>query len=207
MICDEYRKRELGDLDEERFREHARQCSICQRLLRQDAELMSLAQSLKQPVHAPFLWARIEAGLRAEMERDQRRRLRSFFWNRAALYRIAAVLLVAAGLGGYAYFSPESEPPRLFSRSALERVEKREQEYIQAIEELEREASVQISQMDLDLMLLYRDKIETIDAQIARCQEALRKNPANVHIRRYLLLALQDKKETLQEIVDRRMDL
>ena len=207
MICDEYRKRELGDLDEERFRAHAQQCPICRRLLRQDAELMRLARSLRQPVDTPFLWSRIEAGLRAEIERDQRRWFRSFIRSGAAFYRIAAILLVAAGLGSYTYFRSDSEPPRLFSKSALERVEKREQEYILAIEDLEREASVQLSRMDLDLMRLYRDKIETIDAQIARCREALRKNPANVHIRRYLLLALQDKRKTLQEIVDRRMDL
>jgi hypothetical protein len=49
-------------------------------------------------------------------------------------------------------------------------------------------------------MLLYRDRLETIDAQIARCQEALAENPSNAHIRRYLLAALQDKKETLREL-------
>ena len=55
--------------------------------------------------------------------------------------------------------------------------------------------------MDAELALLYRDKIATIDTQIDRCLRALHGNPANTHIRRYLLLALRDKRETLEEIV------
>jgi hypothetical protein len=51
------------------------------------------------------------------------------------------------------------------------------------------------------MMLLYRDKLETIDAQIERCKEALALNPASAHIRRYLLAALQDKKGTLAELL------
>jgi len=51
------------------------------------------------------------------------------------------------------------------------------------------------------MMLLYREKLETIDAQIERCQEALAANPANAHIRRYLLAALQDKKAALADLL------
>lgn len=201
MNCDRYKRYELGELDEESFRSHAQQCPSCQDLLHQDAELMALARSLKQPVESPFLWGRIEDELRAEMEKAEQKRPGAFRRHRTALYRIAAVLVVGVGLGAYLDSRSASEPSRLLSASALERVEEKEQEHIQAIEELEQVASVQLAQMDLDLMLLYRDKLETIDAQISRCQKALRSNPANVHIRRYLLLALQDKKEALQEVV------
>ena len=58
-----------------------------------------------------------------------------------------------------------------------------------------------MARMDPSLMLLYRDKLETIETQIAYCKEALIDNPANAHIRRYLLIALQDKKKALQEII------
>lgn len=201
MSCDQYRKYELGELDEERFRSHERQCPSCQETMRQNAELMALAGSLKQPIEAPFLWGRIEAALSAETEKTEQKWSGVFCRHRTALYRIAAVLVVGVGMGAYLNSRSASEPSRLLSASALERVEEQEQEYIQAIEELEQVASVQLAQMDLDLMLLYRDKLETIDAQIDRCQKALRSNPANVHIRRYLLLALQDKKEALQEVV------
>jgi hypothetical protein len=84
--------------------------------------------------------------------------------------------------------------------AALEKVEQKEREYAAAIAELERVTSSQMAKLDLELMLLYRDRLETIDAQIARCREALATNPGNAHIRRYLLAALQDKTETLREL-------
>ncbi len=101
----------------------------------------------------------------------------------------------------------EGQESGLLAGSALERVEKLEREYVQAIRELEKEATPHMAQLDMELMLLYRDRLETIDAQIERCQEALETNPANAHIRRYLLTALQDKKETLVEIVRQQSDV
>ena len=86
--------------------------------------------------------------------------------------------------------------------AALVQVEQKEKEYSAAIAELEAVALPQMAKLDTDLMLLYRDRLETIEAQIERCKEALATNPANAHIRRYLLAALQDKKETLKELVD-----
>jgi len=56
--------------------------------------------------------------------------------------------------------------------------------------------------LDLELDSLYRDRLGTIDAQIARCREALKSNPANAHIRRYLMAALRDKRETLTEVLN-----
>lgn len=205
MSCEEYRRHELGELDEATFTAHARACAECQRLLAQDAALMSLAGSLREPVEAPFLWQRIESALREE---DSGPRQSWLVRHRTALYRVAAVLVVGAGLGTLLVARREPQPePRLLTRVALARVEEREQEYVEAIEELEQVASEQLPRLDMDLMLLYRDKMETIDAQIVRCQEALARNPANTHVRRYLLLALQDKKQTLQEIVGQRQAL
>ena len=63
-------------------------------------------------------------------------------------------------------------------------------------------AKPKFSQLDFELMLLYQDRLETIDSQIERCKDALENNPANAHIRRYLLAALQDKKEMLREILE-----
>jgi predicted metal-dependent hydrolase len=56
--------------------------------------------------------------------------------------------------------------------------------------------------LDLELEFLYRERLEVIDAQIAKCREAVAANPANAHIRRYLMAALQDKKETLAEVLN-----
>ena len=196
MNCDKYRQHELGELDEVGFQRHASTCPTCKERVSQDARLMALAGDLEPPDPAPFLWDRIEATMVAEQGRRNRRRT----W----VYRVAAVLVVGLGLGSFLHERPvgaEDTPSNLYTATALEKVRDRELEYAAAIEELQQVAGARLELMDMELMVLYRDKMETIDTQIARCQQALRRNPANTHIHRYLFLALQDKKETLQEIL------
>ena len=82
-----------------------------------------------------------------------------------------------------------------------QKVERQEQQYEAAISELQAVVAPRLAQMDQELMLLYRDRLETIDTQIMQCKEALAVNPANAHIRSYLLTALRDKKEALKEIM------
>lgn len=69
-----------------------------------------------------------------------------------------------------------------------------------AIEALEAGAAARLSGWDQQARLLYRDKLETLDRQIERCRAALEANPANARIQRFLLAALQEKKETLAVI-------
>jgi len=201
MNCDFYQKRELGESGESEFSQHLAACSVCAKLIEQDAQLLALAQSLSKPVASPLLWARIENSLRAEQQRNRRHWRINWPEQKWTLLRIAAVLLLGIGLGSYLIFKPKPSEPRLLAGAALEQVEKREREYTEAIASLERTALPQMAKLDAELMLLYRDRLETIDAQIARCQEALAENPSNAHIRRYLLAALQDKKETLRELL------
>jgi len=201
MSCEFYQKRELGEMAESEFSLHLTACSKCQKLIEQDARILTLAQSLQKPVASPLLWAKIENALRAEQQKN--RRHRRIYWPEPkwTLLRLAAVLLLGIGLGSYLIFKPKPSEPRLLAGAALQQVEKREREYAAAIAALERTALPQMAKLDAELMLLYRDRLETIDAQIARCQEALAENPSNAHIRRYLLAALQDKKETLRELL------
>lgn len=198
MSCEAYRQFELGEMEEALFNRHVPSCAECQRLLVHDAQLLTLAKSLKPPIANPLLWAKIENALRADQQKHRPTWLQEHKWT---LLRLAAVLLMAAGLGSYFLLKPKPNDTRLLSGAVLEQVEKKENEYAAAIAELERVALPQMAELDVDLMLLYRDRLETIDAQILRCKEALATNPANAHIRRYLLAALQDKKETLQELL------
>jgi len=202
MSCDFYQKFESSEIPESEFQNHVRACSTCQKLVEQDAQLLALAKNLRQPARAPLLWAKIENTLRAERQRRRPAWLTNFQKQKWAWLRIAAVLLVAVGLGSYLLFKPKPEAAKLLEGAALKQVEKKEREYAEAIAELEAVALPQMTRLDTDLMLLYRDRLETIDAQIARCQEALAANPGNAHIRRYLLAALQDKKETLRELLN-----
>jgi hypothetical protein len=202
MSCEAYRQFELGEMEETVFNRHAPGCAECQRLLEHDAQLLTLAKSLKPSVGNPLLWAKIENALRVEQQKRRpawREALQEHKWT---LLRMAAVLFVAVGIGSYFLLKPQPSDSRLLAGAALEQVEKKESEYAAAIAKLEAVALPQMAKLDIDLMLLYRDRLETIDAQILRCKEALAANPANAHIRRYLLAALQDKKDTLKELAD-----
>jgi hypothetical protein len=203
MPCNHYKKFALGKMDEEAFREHARSCPVCRDLMEKDANLLSLAKSLKRPVHAPLLWGRIERSLDSEARRAEQPRVLRFPRRTYAVLRFAAVLVVVVTLGVMMWTRSQREPSpsKLLAQSALEKVELQERAYLKAIEDLEKMVQPRMSRMDVELALLYRDKLETIDTQIQRCREALDDNPANAHIRRYMLAALQEKTKTLQEIM------
>jgi len=201
MSCTKYEEFEMDRLEEAVFFQHAQTCDHCSRRLEEDEKLLSLASGLKQHVEAPFLWDRIERDLQAEKKSSGstsggRPQVRVFRY-----LRFAAVLVVALGLGYYLGFRVQGVDTGLLTSSTLQQVEDREREYVQAISELEVQAEPLLADMDIELALLYRDRLEIVDSQIENLREALAENPANAHIRQYMLAALQDKKETLKELL------
>jgi len=202
MSCPHYERYEKGELDETEFKRHTASCPSCREILRQDVELMSQAKDLRRPVQAPGLWSRIEKALEEEAVKERGRApLLSRFLR---LVPAAALIIAAAGLALYFGLKTRlpSSPSGILSSIALARVEQTEKEYLEAIEALEEQTQPQMAGLDLELMFLYKDRLETVDAQIRRCREALESNPANAHIRRYLMAALHDKKETLAEVLN-----
>lgn len=201
MSCPEVERYEKGELSEAEYERHAAGCPSCREVLRRDAEIMERAKELRRPVQAPGLWSRIEKALGEEAAKERTRApILSRFFRPVP---VAALILAAAGLALYIGLRkhPASAPSGILSRNALARVEQTEKEYLKAIEALEKQVQPQMAGLDLELSLLYRDRLETIDSQIRRCREALESNPANAHIRRYLMAALHDKKETLAEVL------
>ena len=168
-----------------------------------DHRLAEESRMLRRPIQAPGLWNRIEEALKAEAETAKSRpaSLRA----PAKKFRLSWILIPAAA-GAALILALAVLPPRpsdptsgLLDRRALARVDSQEKEYIRAIDDLEKRARPKISAMDRSLMSLYRDRLALIDAQIDKCREALDQNPSSAHIRRYLLAALQDKKQALAE--------
>jgi hypothetical protein len=201
MSCKEYEKYQLGKVDAEEFRQHLEVCEHCRELEWRDSLLMSAARSLKEPVSAPGLWERIETSMREENLAKVKPVFFGGFNRRFNLLLAAAALLVAVAVGIYFGVYLERNGSGLLTDSALERIEQTEQAYMRAIDQLEEQALPSLEKMDIELMLLYKDRLAVIDFQIRQCKEALMENPANSHIRRYMLAALQDKKETLNEIL------
>jgi len=201
LNCDGFKKWQLGKWPDEKFQDHVKDCSVCAEAERQDRELLDMARSLKQDVNTPWLWTLIESAIKQDVKQKETQILRSGWWTRPA-FRMAAVLVLGVGLGLILRSGLLPSQSGILANSALKRVEASEQAYESAISDLETEAGTQLTEMDIELMLLYRDRLETIDDQIEECKTELTRNPANAHIRHYLLAALKDKKETLNEIID-----
>lgn len=199
MSCNRFQAYELGRIGEKAFQRHVESCAVCRDALGEDERLMGRVRELKEPVEAPWLWSRIEAHLEAEKSGTSRRFIVPGRW--AAALRFASFLALGIIGGMIVIRSPRQGGSGLLTDAALRKVERRERGYENAITSLEQRADRRMAGMDVELMLLYRDRLETIDAQIARCREALVSNPANTHIRNYMLAALQDKKKTLKELL------
>lgn len=211
MSCDRYRAFWLDEITEREFAAHARGCDACREAAALDERIEREARELPAPTSAPGLWPDIEARLRAEGASTRTGAdkpagiIRGLFApRRHNAFRYAATILLAAGVSYLAFFWPgsrEQAPRDLLTNQALARVEAVEQEYVDAIRQLEQVAEPMLAGADTKLLLLYRERLETIDAQIARCQEALSTDRGNAHIRRYLLAAFQDKQDALTELL------
>lgn len=207
MSCNKLKRYELGKLSKSEFERHLETCSSCQERMRQDARLMALSRSLGRPVEPLHLWDRIAKSLEEEQQKEPSSGLRRPRWSLLWLLPAVAAVLLVVAFGLYFLIEPGTQKSGLLADSALARVEKKEKAYVRAIEELEELVLPRMADMNLELMLLYRDKLETIDDQIEQCREALAENPANAHIQRYMLAALQDKKQTLTEIWKTQRDI
>jgi len=212
MNCKRYDDHLLGKMKETEFRRHAEGCASCKEQADRDERLRAELVFLKQPISAPDLWARIEESLKKEqnLKRQEEHRIKArpgrsefFAWVRRRIPVLVPAALVGVGIGLGLIFGLRGRPPvsGLLAEEALQKVELTEREYVKAIDDLERKARPKMAFMDPGMMSLYRDKLEAIDSQIARCREALDVNSANAHIRRYMLAALQTKHQTLAELL------
>lgn len=215
MSCTKYEDYELGRIGAGELMKHLETCAECRRQAALDERLTRETASLRRPVGDAGLWDRIEAKLveeagavgRGELERAPERPRLVFisgFPRFARPAAVAAAALAAVGLAVWFLFlrPAPTGSSGLLADAALARVETEEREYAAAIEELEAKARPKLAEMDFSLMALYKERLETIDAQIERCREAAAANPWNAHVRRYMLAALRDKQETLGQILD-----
>ncbi len=204
MTCHRAEDYEAGKLTAEEFARHVKDCLDCREAVRLDDRLERELAVLRLPVPADGLWGRIEAALAVEKGapgRASRRRSRlsipALRWSILVPAGAVLLVLIILGIGG----GPKGgdSASGLLERKALAEVEVKERDYIAAIETLERRAGPRIAAMEEPRFALYKEKLATIDAQIGKCRQALATNPANAHIRRYLLAALQDKERTLAD--------
>jgi len=199
MCCIYYQNDSLHTLSETEIIEHIKICSACAERISFENEIEKQANYLKPFKPDDGLWGKIEIALEEKTSSKNKNIFQLIMANKNWLSAAAVFfLLVSSTL----YFLTIPDDSNILSYGALLRVEYTENNYMEAIEELEEKAQPVMAGMDTDLMFLYRDKLETIQTQINKCREAIDKNPGNAHIRRYMLAALRDKKETLNEILN-----
>jgi hypothetical protein len=183
-----------------------------------DERLDEEIAAMRSPVADDGLWTRIEAALVREKERAAEaeadaaaaagRRapgrprldaLGAFFRRRWPVLVPAAAALILAVAVGIAVTRRPAAPSGLLAGRALAEVERAEKDHLAAIESLERQVRPKLAASMTEETALYEDRLAVIDAQIDRCRLVLASNPGNAHVRRYLLAALQDKRQTLAD--------
>ncbi len=205
MKCEMYKKFQLGRIGDREYDLHEKACPACREMHFQDKQLLSAARKLRVPVNTVTLWDKLESRLKAELKTNrsnEKSRTKLKIPIQLGFFLKAAAFLIGIGLLALFFWNLSGKQSSgLLSQQALNKVEETERSYIAAIDELEKQSGTRLDIMDIELSFLYRDRLDTIDEQIQRCQNALKKNPANHQVRRYLLAALQDKNDTLREIV------
>jgi hypothetical protein len=191
---------------------HAKACADCAEELRAWGELSATAAELREYQENPALWARIETSLRQQQAAPAPRKS---FWSSLDFWRhissawqmalVGAMAIALAISSGYLYthraVSPADSGNKLLKTSALVEVERTERDYMSAIDKLAADASPQLS-ADTPLMASYREKLLVLDSAIADLRVQAGENPSNAHLRYQLLAMYQEKRQTLQDVLE-----
>jgi hypothetical protein len=166
-----------------------------------DEEMRRAARGLRHEWDSPQLWPRIEAGMRRSDSP-----VRS--WIGLA---VAALIVLSLGATGWLLWRAAGVLPtvvnidreeRLLSEHAFKDVERTEEQYTRAIEELSRLVAPKLEMPESALLIALRDRLQTIDAAITESRAQIEQNPFNAQLRRQLLYIYQEKRRTLQQIQD-----
>jgi hypothetical protein len=212
--CDDRERIFLDGSPEEwaAFEQHAGTCAVCAEELRAWKQLSAAAEEMRDYRESPVLWARIEDSLRQQQAAP---RPGPRFWNSLDFWRhsaaawqpalVGAMVVALAVSGGYLYVhrSGSAVDPgnKLLKTSALTEVERTEREYMSAIDKLAAEAAPQLG-TDTPLMASYREKLVVLDSAIAELRAQAGENPSNAHLRNQLLAMYQEKRQTLQDVLE-----
>ncbi len=157
----------------------------------------------KLPRHDPpdHLWDMIETRLETiKTHRPFCQKIINFFkgfslpkWQFVLRYSVIATGVTLIFLMFWLKFILEPDP--------IKTLERAEVKYIQAIEQLEKKVEKQHSDLDMNLWILYQERLSLLDESIEVCKQTLEYNAENINARKYLLLAYQEKVETLKKLL------
>jgi len=192
---------------------HAVSCVACAEEVRAWKALSAAAEVLRDYRETPGLWPRIATALVQQAETTVIRKSwlkRLSFWRSAPMVwqtaMTGALVLLMAITAGYLYLQPDSgkgDPNRpLLKNRMLAEVERSERDYMKAIDKLAAEAKPQLDTPASPLMASYNEKLLMLDSAIDDLRMQTGQNPSNAHLRYQLLAMYQEKKVTLQDVLE-----
>jgi hypothetical protein len=178
----------------------------------EDDELSDAAKSLHREWDSPALWPAITreiAAIDARRTRipDPGRRIPSWPQLAAAAVIIVSIGASLAWLGDRLFRERSTQTTgtaRLLNEAALDEVERAEAQYIAAIDALAAKVAREVDDDPASSPLLanLRERLLVIDAAIADCRAEIDHNRFNTHLRRQLLSIYQEKRRTLEQILE-----
>jgi hypothetical protein len=134
------------------------------------------------------------------VERSLRHRARH---ARRRLLQVAAALVIFAALGAVTWSVVRARQfdNVILRASALDEVEKAEQQHVAAIDRLEKLTEPKLETPNTPLMVNYKEKLMLLDDAIAECQKGIENNRNNAHLRKQLLAIYSEKQRTLQDVL------
>ena len=191
---------------------HAATCASCAEELRAWKSVSLAAAELRNYTESPALWPRIHQALAEQADVIQKQRERwswrslfpnfSLSWQSAAATAFVVMLMVSAGWVLRIRRELPIQQGSLLKSKALTEVEHAESAYVQAIDKLADEAKPQLENPPTPLMANYREKLFVLDTAINDLRAQTGQNPSNAHLRYELLAMYQEKKLTLEEILE-----
>ena len=197
--------------EELELRGHLEHCGKCSQIYKDIKAIKQSAGNLDDLEPDGSLWSGIKAQLFAEgLVRDKEGRS---FWEKLFPLRLSANLkpaltgaIVTVILVGSLYFFVTRSGYRenLVSPEAavFSELKKAELHYQQAIEALNDVSEKTLESLDPALAQIFTDNLATMDYYLQECNEAVKTNPENPLVHRYLLTAYQKKVELMQSIVN-----
>jgi len=198
MSCSIYEKFIFGQVTEKDFKQHIKHCKECQKMIEHDDQIESRVRDIKTVFHPDRLWNNIESSLITEKEKI--RNNSNVYRMTFKIMRTAAVLIIVllSGVIIKNYFILQSP---LLSDTRIKQYQNKEKAIIENIKDLEDNVDFSLNEGNIDQQLRYKEYLNTVNSQIKDYQQVLDENPANTHIRDYLIRALKDKKQVLKEFV------
>lgn len=161
-----------------------------------DEELTAAARSLHREWESPDLWPAIAAGISAAESAEHR----TTRWQDWRVWAAAAVLVLGT-IASVLYMRDQQVSDRLLSDEAVAEIEGAEARYIAAIDALATKVSA-VDRPPSPLITNLQERLLVIDAAIADCRAEVERNRFNTHLRRQLLSIYQEKRRTLEQILE-----